>query len=114
MAATESNATVELTERAALRVRAILADEPAGSVLRVGVEGGGCSGFQYSFAVESAPAADDLTIEREGAKVVIDSTSLDFLAGARIDFVDDLMGQSFRVENPKATASCGCGTSFSV
>jgi len=106
--------TVEMTERAAKRVLAILADEPAGSALRVGVEGGGCSGFQYSFGVEPAPADDDVTIERDGAKIVVDAASLPFLSGARIDFVDDLMGQSFRVENPNATASCGCGASFSV
>ena len=105
---------VELSERAAKRILAILADEPAGSVFRVGVDGGGCSGFQYSFAIEPAPSANDLIVERDGAKIAIDETSLNYLSGARIDFVDDLMGQSFRIDNPNASASCGCGTSFSV
>jgi iron-sulfur cluster assembly accessory protein len=105
---------VELSERAAKRILAILADEPAGAVFRVGVDGGGCSGFQYSFAIAPAPSADDLIVERDGAKIAIDETSLNYLSGARIDFVDDLMGQSFRIDNPNASASCGCGTSFSV
>lgn len=106
-------ANVELTENAAKRVLAILAGEPANTAFRVGVEGGGCSGFQYSFAIDGAKE-DDVVIERNGAKVVIDAVSAGFLAGARIDFVDDLMGQSFRIDNPNATASCGCGTSFSI
>ncbi len=106
--------SVELSQAAAKRILAILSDEPAGAVFRVGVDGGGCSGFQYSFAVAQEPAADDLVVERDGARVVIDQTSLPFLLGARIDFIDDLMGQSFRIENPNAASSCGCGTSFSV
>jgi iron-sulfur cluster assembly accessory protein len=114
MTAVETTTNVELTATAARRVLAILADEPAGAALRVGVEGGGCSGFQYSFTVAPVPGADDLVIERDGATVVIDGVSLGYLAGARIDFVDDLMGQAFRIDNPNATASCGCGTSFSV
>jgi iron-sulfur cluster assembly accessory protein len=103
-----------VTERAAKRIRAILATEPEGSKLRVSVSGGGCSGFQYGFAVETSDAADDIRIEKDGATVLIDPTSLPFLEGSTLDFVDDLMGQSFRVENPNATASCGCGTSFSI
>ncbi len=83
-------------------------------MFRVSVDGGGCSGFQYQFAVDAAPDADDALLERDGAHVAIDPASLGFLTGARIDFVDDLMGQSFRVENPNATSSCGCGTSFSL
>lgn len=105
---------VELSERAAKRIVAILASEAPGSVLRVGVDGGGCSGFQYSYAVEAAPKPDDLILERDGARVVVDPVSLGYLAGARIDFLDDLMGQSFRIENPNASSSCGCGSSFSI
>mgnify|MGYP006265788229 FL=1 len=103
-----------VTERAAKRIRTILASEPEGSKLRVSVSGGGCSGFQYGFAVETSDAVDDIRVERDGAVVLIDPTSLPFLEGSTLDFVDDLMGQSFRVENPNATASCGCGTSFSI
>lgn len=105
---------VALTEQAAQRIVAILADQAQGAVFRVSVEGGGCSGFQYQFGIDPAPGAEDALIERSGARVAIDPTSMGFLAGSRIDFVDDLMGQSFRVENPNATASCGCGTSFSI
>ncbi len=107
-------ANVELSEAAAKRILAILSGEPEGSVFRVGVDGGGCSGFQYSFGIAPAPAADDAVIERDGARVVIDETSLAYLSGAKIDFVDDLMGQSFRIDNPNAVASCGCGTSFAI
>ena len=111
---TTAASEVALTDQAAKRILAILANESPGAVFRVSVEGGGCSGFQYQFAVDPAPGAGDAMIERDGARVAIDPASLGFLAGARIDFVDDLMGQAFRVENPNATASCGCGTSFSV
>ena len=87
----------------------------AGSaMLRVSVEGGGCSGFQYNFDIERAQADDDLVIERDGAVVLIDPVSLAYMAGSEIDFVDDLIGASFKVNNPNATASCGCGTSFSI
>jgi iron-sulfur cluster insertion protein len=109
-----TTANVELSERAARRAAVILAEEAPGSVLRVGVDGGGCSGFQYIFAVEASPSPDDLILERDGVKVVIDSASLGYLAGARIDFVDDVVGQSFRVDNPNAASSCGCGSSFSL
>lgn len=105
---------VALTEQAAKRIGALLAAEAPGAVFRVSVEGGGCSGFQYQFAISPAPAEEDALIERDGARVAIDPASMGFLSGAKIDFVDDLMGQSFRVENPNATASCGCGTSFSI
>ncbi len=105
---------VELTDRAARRVAEILKAEPAGSVLRVGVDGGGCSGFQYTYDITQDAAADDLVLGRAGAAVVIDPVSLDLLKGSRIDFVDDLMGRAFKVENPQATGSCGCGASFSI
>jgi iron-sulfur cluster assembly accessory protein len=106
--------TVVVTERAAQRIAEILRGEATESVLRVAVEGGGCSGFQYRFDIERGGAPDDLIIERSGAKVVIDPISLQYLAGSQIDYADELIGASFRVENPNATASCGCGTSFSL
>jgi iron-sulfur cluster assembly accessory protein len=105
---------VDVTDRAARRIAHILAKEPEGSVLRVAVNGGGCSGFQYSFDISTGRADDDLVIERDGITVLVDPVSLDFLRGSKIDFVDDLIGQSFKVVNPNATASCGCGTSFSM
>ena len=103
-----------VTERAARRILSILHDEPQGSMLRVSVSGGGCSGFQYGFTVDQQRNNDDLSVEKDGAVVLIDSVSLPFVAGSTLDFVDDLMGQSFRVTNPNATAACGCGTSFSI
>jgi iron-sulfur cluster assembly accessory protein len=106
--------TVTMTERAARRIGEILKAEPTGSALRVSVEGGGCSGFQYKFDVDQSKAPDDLAIERAGATILIDSVSLPYMAGAEIDYVDDLIGAAFRVNNPKAKASCGCGTSFSL
>jgi iron-sulfur cluster assembly accessory protein len=106
--------SVTMTERAARRIGEILKTEPAGSALRVSVEGGGCSGFQYKFDVDRSKAADDLMVGHDGASVLIDPVSLQYMAGAEIDFVDDLIGAAFRINNPKAKASCGCGTSFSL
>jgi iron-sulfur cluster assembly accessory protein len=103
-----------VSERAARRICEIAKSQPDAPVLRISVEGGGCSGFQYKFALISAGDADDLVIDRAGARVVIDPTSLEFLGGSEVDFVDDLMGASFKIKNPNATASCGCGTSFTV
>lgn len=105
---------VRMTDRAAERIAGILKAEAAGSMLRVSVKGGGCSGFQYSFDIDQNAADDDLTVSRDGVTVLIDSISLPFLKGAEIDFVNDLMGQAFRIVNPNATASCGCGTSFAL
>jgi iron-sulfur cluster assembly accessory protein len=105
---------ITVTERAARKIGEILRREPPGTMLRVSVEGGGCSGFQYKFDMDRTQAADDLVIEQDGATVLIDQTSVGYLAGSEIDFVDDLIGASFRVNNPQATASCGCGTSFSI
>ncbi len=105
---------VTMTERAARRIGEILKTEPSGAMLRVSVEGGGCSGFQYKFDVERTQAADDIVLARDGATVLIDSVSLNYLAGSEIDFVDDLIGASFKVNNPQAKASCGCGTSFTL
>ena len=107
-------AAVTISDRAARRIGEILKGEGAGAMLRISVEGGGCSGFQYKFDVDRAKADDDLVIERENAVVLVDSASVPFLAGSEVDFVDDLIGASFRVNNPNATASCGCGTSFSI
>ena len=106
--------SITLTERAAARISRILAKEPGKYALRIAVNGGGCSGFQYEFVLADGPAADDLIIERNGVKAVVDPVSQGFLDGAEIDFVDDLMGQSFKIRNPNAILSCGCGTSFSI
>jgi iron-sulfur cluster assembly accessory protein len=105
---------VTVTERAALRIGEILSQEPAGTMLRVSVAGGGCSGFQYRFDTDRAKGDDDIVIERAGATVLIDPVSLNYMAGSEIDFVDDLIGSAFKVNNPQATASCGCGTSFAL
>jgi len=105
---------VTISERAARRIGEILTREGEGAMLRISVEGGGCSGFQYKFDIEHAKAEDDLVVERDRAVVLIDPASVPFLAGSEVDFVDDLIGASFRVINPNATASCGCGTSFSI
>ncbi len=109
-----TDAAPVVTDRAARRVKKILSSEPDGSLLRVAVNGGGCSGFQYAFEIVQNRADDDLLIEKDGVGVLIDPVSLDFLRGAKIDFVDDLMGQAFRIDNPNASSSCGCGTSFSI
>jgi len=106
--------TVTVTERAARRIGEILKSEPQGSMLRVSVEGGGCSGFQYKFAFERDKADDDLVLARGGATVLIDPVSVQYMAGAEIDYVEDLIGASFKINNPIASASCGCGTSFSI
>lgn len=105
---------VTVSERAAKRVAAILANEAPETALRVSVSGGGCSGFQYGFDLVSEREDDDLIIERDGATILIDSISLMYLTGSEIDFVDDLIGASFQIHNPNATAACGCGTSFSL
>ncbi len=105
---------VTVSARAARRIAEILKSEPQPAMLRVAVTGGGCSGFQYNFALDDNRADDDLVLERDGATVLIDPMSLDFLRGAEIDFVDDLIGAAFKINNPNAQSSCGCGTSFSV
>jgi len=109
---TAQNVTV--TDRAAHKIGEILRQEPVGTMLRVSVAGGGCSGFQYKFDTERSRAADDVVIEQSGATVLIDPVSLNYMAGAEIDFVDDLIGSAFKINNPQATASCGCGTSFAL
>ena len=114
-AVTEMPAPLVFTDSAAQKVRQLIDEEGNPSLkLRVFVQGGGCSGFQYKFDLTNARAADDFVIERAGAVVVIDPVSLQYMEGAEIDFVDDLIGAAFKIKNPVATASCGCGTSFSV
>jgi iron-sulfur cluster assembly accessory protein len=106
---------VTLTDRAARRIGELLHGEPAGARLRVSVEGGGCSGFQYKFDVERTEQADDdIVVARGDAAVLIDPVSMRYLLGSEIDFVDDLIGASFKVNNPQAKSSCGCGTSFTL
>ena len=104
---------VSISANAARRLNAIL-NAQAGAALRISVKGGGCSGFQYAFDIERSRAEDDFVATRDGATVLVDPVSLEMLKGAELDFVDDLMGQSFQVRNPNAVASCGCGVSFAV
>lgn len=109
-----STDTVTLSASAAKQINAIMAKQGTNKYLRVAVEGGGCSGFQYKFDFADTPEGDDLVLERDGAKVVIDEISLEFLAGSEIDYTNELIGSAFKIHNPNATAGCGCGTSFSV
>ena len=105
---------VTMSEAAARRIADILASESGKTALRVSVEGGGCSGFSYKFDLAETPDEDDFVLEKGNARVLIDSLSLVYMGGSQIDFVDNLMGQSFQINNPNAVASCGCGTSFTV
>ncbi len=105
---------ISVSDRAARKIGDILKREPPGTMLRVSVEGGGCSGFQYKFDMEQVKAGDDLVLAQGGSLVLIDPVSVQYLAGSEIDFVDELIGSSFKINNPNATASCGCGTSFSL
>src|SRR5512138_3639864 len=105
---------VTLSSAAADRIRAIGAREGRPVMLRVAVEGGGCSGFQYQFDLVEAAQDDDLRVERDGAAALVDVVSLALLKGSEIDFVDELAGAEFRVRNPNAKSSCGCGVSFSI
>ena len=110
----ETALPVTVSARAARRIADILKAEPSPAMLRLAVTGGGCSGFSYNFALDDVRMDDDIVVERDGAIVLIDPVSLDFLNGAEIDFSDDLIGAAFKVNNPNAQSSCGCGTSFSV
>lgn len=107
-------ANISMTAGAARRIAKVLEKQPGKTALRISVEGGGCSGFSYRFDLVEGQNADDLAITRDGATVLIDEVSLPFMDGSEIDFVDDLMGQAFKINNPNATSSCGCGTSFAV
>ncbi len=105
---------ITVTASAASRIRFVVSDEPMGTVMRISVKGGGCSGFSYGFELTTERVDDDIVIERDGATVVIDPVSAEYLSGSELDFVDDLMGQAFKMKNPQATATCGCGTSFAM
>ncbi len=106
---------ITMSERAARRIHEIMTEEQnAGMMLRVAVGGGGCSGFQYSFTFDDARTGDDRVIERDDARIVVDEISWDFLSGAEIDFVEELIGAYFTIRNPNATSTCGCGTSFAM
>lgn len=109
-----STPDVTLTASAAKRITAILAKQDGAAFLRVSVEGGGCSGFSYKYDFAPEANGDDLIIERDGARVLIDEMSLEFLKGSEIDFTNELIGAAFKINNPNATSGCGCGTSFSV
>ena len=108
------NQTVTLSASAAKRIQDISQREGRPVMLRVAVEGGGCSGFQYQFDLVDAAQDDDLRVERDGAAAVVDIVSLALLGGSEIDFVDELAGAEFRIHNPNAKSSCGCGVSFSI
>jgi len=106
--------SVTLSESAARRIRSLSADEGRPVMLRVAVNGGGCSGFQYEFDLVDSAEEQDVTVERDGAAAVVDVVSLVLLKGSEIDFVDELAGAQFRIHNPNAKSSCGCGVSFSI
>ena len=105
---------IQLTSSAAQRVAAIAAKQGKPAILRLSVEGGGCSGFQYRFGLAEAVESDDLSVETDGVTLVVDSISLDLVRGAAVDYVENLGGAAFKVENPQAASGCGCGSSFSV
>jgi iron-sulfur cluster insertion protein len=106
---------ITVSESAARRIAEVMRQEgTTGAFLRIAVSGGGCSGFQYGFTFDDQKTEEDRIFERDGVNVVIDETSLGLLAGAEIDFVEDMMGAAFQVKNPNAASSCGCGNSFSV
>lgn len=114
MPSTDTAPAITVSANAARRIKEILTGEPEGSHLRVSVEGGGCSGFRYEFAVDQILQDEDLAVERDGVRVVIDPVSLEYMRGSEIDFVDELIGASFQIRNPNAISGCGCGTSFSI
>ncbi len=105
---------ISVSDAAAKRIVKILQKQTDKSALRISVEGGGCSGFSYKFDLVNDTNDDDLIIEKDGAKVLIDSISVPYIDGSVIDFIDDLMGQSFQINNPNVTSSCGCGVSFAI
>ncbi|MCT4656129.1 MAG: iron-sulfur cluster assembly accessory protein [Cohaesibacter sp.] len=106
--------TISVTDSAIRRIATILSSEADGTMLRISVSGGGCSGFQYNYDLVTSKEADDLSIQRDGATILIDPMTQTYMEGSELDFVDDVMGQSFKITNPQATASCGCGTSFAI
>ena len=115
MSDTLATPTITITPKAADKVREFIAAEDDGAgVLRIAVEGGGCSGFQYALGFDEAPADGDAVIEMHGVRIVVDPFSLPYLSGADIDFVDGLNGTGFKIENPNVVAGCGCGSSFQM
>ncbi|OKH89862.1 iron-sulfur cluster insertion protein ErpA [Thalassospira sp. TSL5-1] len=111
----EASRQVQMTESAATRIQELIKNEGNSDLmLRLQVSGGGCSGFQYEFSLDDKNGSDDHVFENHGAKMVVDEVSLDLLGGAEIDFVRELVGAAFRVNNPNASSSCGCGSSFSI
>lgn len=112
--ASASGDSVTVSPSAIRRIARILSGEPAGMMLRISVEGGGCSGFQYKYDLVTDREDDDVVIEEAGAIVLVDPVSLQYMSGSVVDYVDDIMGQSFQINNPLASAGCGCGTSFSI
>jgi iron-sulfur cluster assembly accessory protein len=113
-AAVLDHAPIVVTANAARRIGEILKDEPPGSMLRIAVSGGGCSGFQYGFTIDQTRNDDDFVVERDGVTVLVDSVSLEYMKDSEIDFVEDLIGASFQIRNPNATSKCGCGSSFAI
>ena len=111
---TENTSLLSLSDSAVRRVSTLLENESGDTMLRVAVSGGGCSGFQYGFSFDATKNDDDELVEQDGVKVVIDNMSLMYVAGSQIDFVEDLIGSSFSIKNPNATAACSCGSSFAV
>jgi len=104
-----------ISDSAAKKIKSIIAEEEALLKLRVFVQGGGCSGFQYGFTLEELPPAeDDFTFEKDGVGVIVDSISMQYMNAAEIDYKEDVMGASFTIKNPNVTATCGCGSSFTV
>lgn len=106
--------TITLSPSAAGRVAAIAARQGKPAILRLSVEGGGCSGFQYKFGLADAPEADDSIAETDGVRLVVDAVSLDLVQGCVVDYVESLGGAAFKVENPNAASGCGCGSSFGI
>lgn len=106
--------SMTLSPSAAARVAAIAAKQGKPAILRLSVEGGGCSGFQYKFGLDDGPDGDDLVIQQDGVTLVVDSMSLELVAGSEVDYVESLGGSAFKVANPNAASGCGCGSSFSV
>ncbi|WP_084580648.1 iron-sulfur cluster insertion protein ErpA [Sphingomonas azotifigens] len=114
MTTTIEQPAIALTPAAAARVAAIASKQAKPAILRLSVEGGGCSGFQYRFGLAEGVEADDSVAEADGVRLVVDSVSLDLVRGAQVDFIDNLGGAHFAVTNPNAASGCGCGTSFSI
>jgi iron-sulfur cluster insertion protein len=107
--------TISVTPSAAKRIAEILRDDGSPNMmLRIAVSGGGCSGFQYGFTLDDTRNDDDVAVQRDGVTVLVDSMSVEFMKGAEVDFVEDMIGASFQIKNPNATSKCGCGSSFAV